>query len=198
MKAIQTKYDGYHFRSRLEARWAVFFNKLNIKYEYEKEGFELPSGRYLPDFYLTDYKCWIEIKGVIPKTKEIDLLFELSIATNQNVFMCVGLPGENRSFDVEEWCIFISPIGIIKYDHSPILNGHYNDLSWHQCPCCKKFGLSKYTSFPDPCSMMSETCKCCDQGYGSLFSIDVPNYFIKEAVKKSKESRFEFGESPAV
>ena len=51
LKAIQTEYNGYLFRSRLEARWAVFFDALGVDYEYEPEGFELPSGdRYLPDF----------------------------------------------------------------------------------------------------------------------------------------------------
>lgn len=25
-----TMYNGYHFRSRLEARWAVFFDAMNI------------------------------------------------------------------------------------------------------------------------------------------------------------------------
>lgn len=38
MQAIQTRYKGYHFRSRLEARWAVFFDTLGILWEYEKEG----------------------------------------------------------------------------------------------------------------------------------------------------------------
>lgn len=55
MKAIDTFYNGHYFRSRLEARWAVFFDKLRIKYEYEVEGFESPKGeRYLPDFYLPE------------------------------------------------------------------------------------------------------------------------------------------------
>lgn len=62
IKAIQTVYKGNKFRSRLEARWAVFFDTLNLRYEYEHEGFELPSGRYLPDFWLPDQECWIEIK----------------------------------------------------------------------------------------------------------------------------------------
>jgi hypothetical protein len=52
VKAIETAYKGYRFRSRLEARWAVFFDALGIVWEYEKEGFELPSGRYLPDFWI--------------------------------------------------------------------------------------------------------------------------------------------------
>lgn len=41
IQAIQTHYNGYKFRSRLEARWAVFFDEMGIQYEYEKEGFEL-------------------------------------------------------------------------------------------------------------------------------------------------------------
>jgi len=40
IKAIETVYKGYRFRSRLEARWAVFFENVGIKWEYEKEGFE--------------------------------------------------------------------------------------------------------------------------------------------------------------
>ena len=41
IKAIETEYDGHRFRSRLEARWAVFFNAIGLTYEYEIEGFEM-------------------------------------------------------------------------------------------------------------------------------------------------------------
>lgn len=64
IKAIETEYNGYRFRSRLEARWAVFFDACGIEYVYEPEGFELGNGlRYLPDFYLPNDDVWIEIKG---------------------------------------------------------------------------------------------------------------------------------------
>lgn len=64
MKAIETVYNGYKFRSRLEARWAVFFDALDVKYEYEPEGFELDDGtKYLPDFYLPEEEYYIEVKG---------------------------------------------------------------------------------------------------------------------------------------
>lgn len=54
-RAIETRYKGYRFRSRLEARWAVFFDALGVSWEYEPEGFELPGGvRYLPDFRLNN------------------------------------------------------------------------------------------------------------------------------------------------
>lgn len=63
IKAIETKYKGYRFRSRLEARWAVFFDALGIKWEYEPEGFDLDeAGYYLPDFRLTEHNQYVEIK----------------------------------------------------------------------------------------------------------------------------------------
>lgn len=75
MKPIETIYNGYRFRSRLEARWAVFFDTLGVDYEYEPEGFNLGNGvYYLPDFRVKcwgnrgqiwdePYDLWIEVKG---------------------------------------------------------------------------------------------------------------------------------------
>ena len=63
IKAVETQYKGYRFRSRLEARWAVFFDALGIDWQYEKEGYDLRElGYYLPDFYLTNYDIWVEVK----------------------------------------------------------------------------------------------------------------------------------------
>jgi hypothetical protein len=55
IQAIQTHYKGYWFRSRLEARYAVFMDWLGIEWTYELEGYKLPSGCYLPDFYLKKF-----------------------------------------------------------------------------------------------------------------------------------------------
>lgn len=55
IKAIETEYAGCRFRSRLEARWAVFFDALGVEWEHEPEGFETDAGRYLPDF-----RIWIQ------------------------------------------------------------------------------------------------------------------------------------------
>jgi len=55
IKPIETHYKGYRFRSRLEARWAVFFDVMEIEWDYEHEGYDLgPLGYYLPDFYLSN------------------------------------------------------------------------------------------------------------------------------------------------
>lgn len=65
INAIETYYAGHLFRSRLEARWAVFFDSLDIRWEYEPQGYWVGEDRrpYLPDFYLTDLGWWIEVKG---------------------------------------------------------------------------------------------------------------------------------------
>ena len=66
LKPIETLYRGHRFRSRLEARWAVFFDALGLRWEYEVEGYELSDGtRYLPDFLVKTPQgadLWIEIK----------------------------------------------------------------------------------------------------------------------------------------
>ena len=65
IKAIQTFYGDCWFRSRLEARYAVFFDTLGLRWEYEIEGFELgAAGRYLPDFKVYGERghVWVEIK----------------------------------------------------------------------------------------------------------------------------------------
>jgi hypothetical protein len=71
VKVIQTIYNGYHFRSRTEARWAVFFDSCGIKYSYEPEGYVFKhNGRdepYLPDFRLLNIfsqrNLFLEVKG---------------------------------------------------------------------------------------------------------------------------------------
>lgn len=98
MKAIQTRYAGCHFRSRLEARYAVLFDSLGIKWDYEPEGFELPDGRrYLPDFWLhnpekagTGY--WIEIKAAYPTADEFGRLWRLSRVSGHKGYFLVGVP----------------------------------------------------------------------------------------------------------
>lgn len=66
LRPIQTIFKGYRFRSRLEARWAVFLDTLGLRWEYEPQGFELRDGtRYLPDFYLPDQGAFVEIKPAV-------------------------------------------------------------------------------------------------------------------------------------
>lgn len=64
--AIETKWRGFRFRSRTEARWAVFLEAYGARWEYEPESVRLSDGRlYLPDFRVR-LECgrdfWLEVK----------------------------------------------------------------------------------------------------------------------------------------
>jgi hypothetical protein len=63
IKAIETRYAGCRFRSRLEARWAVFFDCMGISWQYEPQGFVIAGKPYLPDFLLDECGTWVEVKG---------------------------------------------------------------------------------------------------------------------------------------
>ena len=98
LKAIDTRYAGHLFRSRLEARVAVFLETLGCTWSYEPEGYELPfSGRYLPDFLVDNFPfgdekhpIWIEVKGTDPTRKELNAMRELCCATGRHGFFMVG------------------------------------------------------------------------------------------------------------
>lgn len=84
IKPIQTEYRGYLFRSRLEARWAVFFDACGVDWAYEPEGYDLGGGiYYLPDFLLHNVQLggfgsgsefseirslYVEVKGQMTQT----------------------------------------------------------------------------------------------------------------------------------
>lgn len=92
VKAIDTHYAGHRFRSRLEARWAVFMDHLRLEWVYEPDGYKLPSGKYLPDFWLPGWECWLEIKPEAPTEIELQLCAELSQATTFPAVFGIGLP----------------------------------------------------------------------------------------------------------
>lgn len=66
MKAIETIYRGSRFRSRLEARWAVAFDCLGMSWDYEPQGYVVSGKPYLPDFWLPQLSCFVEIKPTLP------------------------------------------------------------------------------------------------------------------------------------
>jgi hypothetical protein len=62
MKAIPTFYDGIEYRSRLEARWAAFFDQLGWQYTYEP----FDGDYYIPDFIIHgDGPLVVEIKRAV-------------------------------------------------------------------------------------------------------------------------------------
>lgn len=58
-----TNYKNINFRSPWEANFAKFLDGSGIKWQYEPRTFDLGDTTYTPDFYLSEFDCYIEVKG---------------------------------------------------------------------------------------------------------------------------------------
>lgn len=95
---LETRYAGCRFRSRLEARWAVFFDALKIRWEYEPEGFQTSAGPYLPDFRLRGLGgdgqskpyLWFEVKPDLSDRPEDARWFAISL--DAPLIVAYGMP----------------------------------------------------------------------------------------------------------
>jgi hypothetical protein len=185
VKAIETEYDGHRFRSRSEARWAVFFNALGVPYEYEKEGFDLEGvGRYLPDFWLPEQDFWIEIKGSEPTSDEGERASALARATGKRVFVFFGdIPQSTKdSWGGEDsahlYCTFQ-----IEGENEVGWDSYY---CWCECPRCEKVGIEFSGRF-------ERLCDCVSGDKGLCNSLR-----IQAAYKAARSARFEHGETPQI
>ena len=64
IEAIPCDYSGVHMRSRLEGRWAAFFDGLGTPWQYEPATYRMRGQRwqYTPDFHLPDIGTIVEVK----------------------------------------------------------------------------------------------------------------------------------------
>lgn len=136
IQAIQTEYKGILYRSRTEARWAVFMDKAGVPFHYEMEGFDLGDGiRYLPDFFLPNQDAWLEIKGVDLTTIEETKAEQLCFKTGKQVFTIVGPPSAScmkRGFARVIFPPCEGTEGQLAYDDS---------RQWCECPHCGRVEL---------------------------------------------------------
>lgn len=86
LKPIETIYNGRRFRSRAEARIAVFLDTLGVAYQYEREGYDLGIiGPYLPDF--DTQHGFVEVKGEAPTPFELLKAATLAQVSGRSVFV---------------------------------------------------------------------------------------------------------------
>ena len=96
IKAIPTRYNGIEFRSRLEAKWAAFFDQCGWRWEYEPCDFD----GWIPDFLLTfnHGTILIEVKPIL----EFDLGTFLHVIKQE-----VGTPPKDRTIFLLGACLFL-------------------------------------------------------------------------------------------
>jgi hypothetical protein len=191
IKAIETEYKGYRFRSRLEARWAVCFDKLGLEWVYESEGFVLDDGiTYLPDFYLAfpifnRPGLYVEIKPSMPLPGSIEIkkLNSFNSDLTRLIVLLRGLPENEIEFVIQatDQCV---PVWLGYQDGRVpyILPGEKLNL------CI--LGLTKegYCAFfPD--GHITSITECQMRVYRH-------SWFIQSALRVARGARFEHGEKP--
>jgi len=214
MKAIETRYKGYRFRSRLEARWAVFFDRLELDWQYEPEGFYTPAGTYLPDFFLPQLNLWIEVKSENSKESKDETNAKLlgvvaqtkarGIVVRGDPYLSVSQRDPNYFPGVSDWSAWA--IMSCYDDHASLNDAPY---VFCVCPICDAIGLEfdgrgERVCKSDHCKPIKRNRAQADAlGYwGSLYhgdkaySWDHPR--ILEAALAARGARFEHGEAPSL
>jgi hypothetical protein len=179
-RAIETRYKGYRFRSRLEARWAVFFDSLGLRWEYEPEGYELGDGRrYLPDFFVRfepgwdaekrhpGAGYWVEVKPTAPTADEKDRLLQVVAFTKHHGSVVIGPPGEN------------APISVRVAKSSPDQKAAFEKLT-SRLPPWSPFDSLVYADF-----------------INAVTKRQISHQDVAQACVAARSARFEFGESGA-
>lgn len=223
IKPIETIYNGYRFRSRLEARWAVFFDTLGIhQYDYEKEGYILPDGtKYLPDFWIQRWDTWVEIKPEYPTDAEINKCRWLSTATQKTCIIIWGSPYASRvSVDdpYHEYYDYKYRFAMTHPSRRQLKSGNIaneDDFDageshiFTQCRRCPAINFLTISSSPDmtwpddgkiikPIATTAVTgCgsvePCCDTDAWPVMDLDLLPQF-QAAYTAARQARFEYGE----
>lgn len=87
MAAIPTKYGGIQFRSRLEARWAAFFDILGWTWDYEP----IDCDGWIPDFVLhTSPRTLVEVKPVWDFDSDVAAKMERGAGVRPEELLLIG------------------------------------------------------------------------------------------------------------
>lgn len=109
VEAIETEFGGIAYRSRTEARWAIFFATLGIDVEYEAHHIRLSDGvGYLPDFYIPVFKAWFEVKAGNDAIVTAEAAKARLLSADQKghrVWLAIGPPSaeEPNILTLEQW-----------------------------------------------------------------------------------------------
>ena len=191
---IPTRYKGVLYRSRTEARWAVFFDYLGITALYEPEGYDLGGIRYLPDFLLSDFGLFVEVKGEEPKAIEVEKARRLSSGLEKMVLVAIGPPAERRGVLFRPNHPPDAKIGeLADLDHEGWLGlGPANNACFAECRTCPSLVIDQVWGDPDAWDARTwdELQPCGNPNRcGDRFPTDSGR--IEKAIEAASNERFE-------
>lgn len=99
VQSIPTVYRGILFRSALETKWAMMLDIIGIQFKYESRLFKTNDGYYLPDFWLPDLGCWLELKPSTDEGPSDDEYLKAQAVADQDkkpCFIVCGFPKSEK------------------------------------------------------------------------------------------------------
>lgn len=157
IKAIDTPYKGYRFRSRLEARWAVFLDTINLDWEYESEGYTIQyEGQficYLPDFYIPALDAFLEVKG--PPLNEQDRIKAEALAASTGKAVIIAQKIPPQDIIVPHFKV------VIPNTYSQYFEDETESVWWDHCVLyyCYGCGRTVHLLFETACDHIA-SCDC--------------------------------------
>lgn len=129
-------YKGFHLRSRIEGRWCVFFDCMEIEWQYELEGYKLDKLYYLPDFWLPQVNMFAEVKSKQFTAEEIDKCWKLTEATRFSCMMLVGIPDfkEYPATEYDAWCDGFWTVDYALVDRFLETEHRFPAMNYASCP----------------------------------------------------------------
>ena len=194
MKAIETIYKGYRFRSRLEARWAVFFDALGIWWEYEPEGMVLSDGSYyLPDFFLIDMNCYFEVKrpGIQGMAEGKEAIRKISDGMESGDWAGLICFGDPMDDNVRIFCQEVDDGGAGPYSEYVTIGIHPDRLIPYLFAHRDRRGREFYTAFDEE---NGRRIPMATGEYGKYKYGDFVGEEVSRARLLARQVRFEHGE----
>lgn len=127
MRSLPAVYAGFAFRSRAEARWKIFYEALDEPAIYEPTAIDLGAFAYQPDYWLSLFRAWVEIKGEMISDEAGMLMTEkcrqLAMQSGRPAILCFSDPYDAKC------AIFIR-------------DRLYTDAYWTACPFCGRLSIA--------------------------------------------------------
>lgn len=161
-------YNDIVFRSATEARWAMYFDEMGIKYKYEPHYIALAeiNQSYLPDFYLPDLEMYVEIK----RSGEYDFTYnqiegdwyEFTATNSPGAYQDIGKYLYAANYFLEKRCLYLllmgDPLSVLVKNHPKLADKGSQGILFDNSVCLGKMMSKEHPEARGSCGKFCKDC----------------------------------------